>query len=125
VRQAAYRAHRANPRVLIMTFDNGVYEKLPLEQHVANYATSKFCLAPAGYGFSSRQYECVLVGCVPVVIQVRGVGRVRKRVWQPRWLSVLSCGPVCRSCVTVISRLAPTHTALVSQLLVGLCFAFP
>jgi len=52
-----------------MTFDNGVFEKLPLEQHVANYATSKFCLAPAGYGFSSRQYECVLVGCVPVVIQ--------------------------------------------------------
>ena len=69
MRQAAYRAHRANPRVLIMTFDNGVHEKLPLEQHVANYATSKFCLAPAGYGFSSRQYECVLVGCVPVVIQ--------------------------------------------------------
>ena len=32
---------------------------------------------------------------------------------------------VCRSCVTVISRLASTHTALVSQSLVGLCFAFP
>ena len=45
-------------------------EKLPFEQHVSNYADSKFCLAPAGYGFSSRQYECVLVGCVPVVIQV-------------------------------------------------------
>jgi len=69
VRQAAYRAHKAHPRVLIMTFDNGVQEKVPLTQHVQNYATSKFCLAPAGYGFSSRQYECVLVGCVPVVIQ--------------------------------------------------------
>ena len=46
--QAAYRAHKAHPRVLIMTFDNGVQEKVPLEQHVANYATSKFCLAPAG-----------------------------------------------------------------------------
>ena len=47
-------------------------------------------------------------------------------VWQPpRWLSVLSCGSVCRSCVTVIARLASTHTALVSQSLVGLCFAFP
>ena len=67
--QAAYRAHKAHPRVLIMTFDNGVQEKVPLEQHVANYATSKFCLAPAGYGFSSRQYECVLVGCVPIIIQ--------------------------------------------------------
>ena len=40
-------------------------------------------------------------------------------------LSVLSCGSVCRSCVTVIARLASTHTALVSQSLVGLCFAFP
>ena len=36
--------------------------------------------------------------------------------------SVLSCGSVCRSCVTVIARLASTHTALVSQSLVGLCF---
>ena len=32
---------------------------------------------------------------------------------------------MCRSCVTVIARLASTHTALVSQSLVGLCFAFP
>ena len=38
---------------------------------------------------------------------------------------VLSCGSVCRSCVTVIARLASTHTALVSQPLVGPCFAFP
>ena len=28
-------------------------------------------------------------------------------------------------CVTVTARLASTHTALVSQSLVGLCFAFP
>ena len=31
---------------------------------------------------------------------------------------------MCRSCVTVIARPASTHTALVSQSLVGLCFAF-
>ena len=37
----------------------------------------------------------------------------------------MSCGSVCRSCVTVTARLASTHTALVSQSLVGLCFAFP
>jgi hypothetical protein len=60
VRQAIYRAHRNDSRLLIMTFDNGVQEKLPFERHVANYAESKFCLAPAGYGFSLRQYECVL-----------------------------------------------------------------
>jgi len=46
-------------------------------------------------------------------------------VWQSVRLSVLSCGSVCRSCVTVIARLASTHTALVSQSLVGLRFAFP
>ena len=46
-------------------------------------------------------------------------------MWQSVRLSVLSCGSVCRSCVTVIARLASTHTALVSQSLVGLCFAFP
>ena len=32
---------------------------------------------------------------------------------------------LCDLCVTVIARLASTHTALVSQSLVGLCFAFP
>lgn len=68
-RQAVYRAHRHDPTALVMAFDNGVFEKLPMATHVANYATSKFCLAPAGYGFSSRQYECVFVGCVPVIIQ--------------------------------------------------------
>ena len=30
VRQAVYRAHRHDPRVLIMTFDNGVQEKVLL-----------------------------------------------------------------------------------------------
>ena len=69
VRQAIYRAHRNASGFLISTFDNGVFEKIPFEKHVENYAASKFCLAPAGYGFSSRQYECVLVGCVPVIIQ--------------------------------------------------------
>ena len=68
-RQAVFRAHRHDARAKLMTFDTGVLEKLPFEEHVRNYATSKFCLAPAGYGFSSRQYECVLVGCVPVIIQ--------------------------------------------------------
>ena len=33
-------------------------------------------------------------------------------------------GSVCRSCVTVTARPASTQTALVSQSLVGLCFAF-
>ena len=69
VRQAVYRAHKADPRALLMAFDHGVQEKLPFDAHIANYASARFCLAPAGYGFSSRQYECLLVGCVPVIIQ--------------------------------------------------------
>jgi hypothetical protein len=56
VRQGVYRAHRRHPRFKILTFDNGVQEKLPFPTHVDNYASAKFCLAPAGYGFSSRQY---------------------------------------------------------------------
>ena len=49
------------------------------------------------------------------------LGNFAQKLWQPRWLSVLSCGSVCRSCVTVPTRLASTHTALVSQSLVGPC----
>ena len=48
---------------------------------------------------------------------LRSVGRFR--------LSVLSCGSVCRSCVTATARLASTQTAFVSQSLGGrLCLAF-
>ena len=32
VRQAIYRAHRNDSRMLIMTFDNGVMEKIPFEK---------------------------------------------------------------------------------------------
>ena len=30
---------------------------------------SKFCLAPSGMGFSTRSYESIAQGCVPLVIQ--------------------------------------------------------
>ena len=30
---------------------------------------SKFCLAPSGMGFSTRLYESVSQGCVPLIIQ--------------------------------------------------------
>ena len=30
---------------------------------------SKFCLAPSGMGFSTRLYEAVSQGCVPLIIQ--------------------------------------------------------
>ena len=31
--------------------------------------SSKFCLAPSGMGFSTRSYESIAQGCVPLVIQ--------------------------------------------------------
>ena len=69
VRAAVWHRWRNDSRFLIHAFDHGVQEKLPFSQHAESYATAKFCLAPAGYGFSSRQYEAILIGCVPVTIQ--------------------------------------------------------
>ena len=68
-RAAVWHRWHNDSRFLIHAFDQGVQEKLPFAQHAESYATAKFCLAPAGYGFSSRQYEAILIGCVPVTIQ--------------------------------------------------------
>jgi hypothetical protein len=43
-------------------------------QHVGNYqeqlALSKFCLAPAGWGWGGRMKVALMHGCVPVIVQV-------------------------------------------------------
>jgi hypothetical protein len=43
-------------------------------QHISNYqeqlASSKFCLAPAGWGWGGRMKVALLHGCVPVIVQV-------------------------------------------------------
>jgi hypothetical protein len=31
--------------------------------------SSKFCVAAAGFGFSTRAYEAALAGCIPLVMQ--------------------------------------------------------
>jgi hypothetical protein len=36
---------------------------------VSTRSTSKFCVAAAGFGFSTRAYEAALAGCVPLVMQ--------------------------------------------------------
>ena len=41
--------------------------------------SSKFCLAPSGMGFSTRTYESVAQGCVPLIIQDEPVRRTRRR----------------------------------------------
>ena len=48
--------------------------------HIHNYqqmlSTSKFCLAPAGWGWGGRLKAAVLHGCVPVIVQVRASGQL-------------------------------------------------
>ena len=48
---------------------------------------------------------------------VTGAGACPSPAWRALRVekSVLSCGSVCRSCVTVTARPASTHTELVSQ----------
>ena len=43
------------------------------------------------------------------------LGKFAQDVWQPGWLRVLSCGSVCRSCVTVIARPASTVRTIWSE----------
>ena len=55
--------------MLLMTFDNGVKEKVALETHIRNYATSKFCLSPAGDGFGIRVGKGMQTNCLPLTAQ--------------------------------------------------------
>jgi hypothetical protein len=57
----------SNPQVMI--HEGGM---LPGQYaHMLN--SSKFCLAPSGYGWGIRLNYYVVAGCVPVIIQVCGV----------------------------------------------------
>ena len=42
---------------------------MPKSQYFEILQTSKFCLAPSGMGFSTRVYESIAQGCVPLIIQ--------------------------------------------------------
>ena len=46
-------------------------KQLDPREYLRVLQTSKFCLAPSGMGFSTRSYESMAQGCVPLVIQVR------------------------------------------------------
>lgn len=58
----------SNPQVLIHEghMDPGTYACM--------LNTSRFCLAPSGYGWGIRLNNYMLAGCVPVIIQVCAVG---------------------------------------------------
>jgi len=47
----------------------GVHKALDPREYLRVLQTSKFCLAPSGMGFSTRTYESVAQGCVPLIIQ--------------------------------------------------------
>ena len=48
---------------------------IPPHEYLRVLRASKFCLAPSGMGFSTRTYESVAQGCVPLIIQVRSFVR--------------------------------------------------
>ena len=48
---------------------SGVHAQLGPAEYLAVLQQSKFCLAPSGMGFSTRVYESIAQGCVPLIIQ--------------------------------------------------------
>ena len=64
VRQGLYKAHRNTPRI---TIKEG--HEANTEHYFEHMSTSKFCVAAAGFGFSTRAYEAALSGCVPLIMQ--------------------------------------------------------
>ena len=64
VRQGLYKAHRNTPRIVVKEG-----HEANRETYFRNMCGSKFCVAAAGFGFSTRAYEAAAAGCVPLVMQ--------------------------------------------------------
>lgn len=73
VRQMVYRTHNATAGFFLRDLRGdskfGVHKALPPREYMEVLQSSKFCLAPAGMGFSTRVYEAAVQGCVPLIIQ--------------------------------------------------------
>ena len=52
-----------------------MHKQLAPKAYLRVLRDSKFCLAPSGMGFSTRSYESIAQGCVPLVIQDEPVSR--------------------------------------------------
>lgn len=63
-----YEANKLGDRVLIS-------EKNRLPDFQDLVRSSKFCLAPWGHGWGNRLGLYMVMGCVPVIVQVRRAGR--------------------------------------------------
>ena len=68
-----YRAYNTSARFFLRDLRGdtkaGVRKMLAPAEYLGVLRNSKFCLAPSGMGFSTRTYEAVAQGCVPLIIQ--------------------------------------------------------
>ena len=64
IRQGLYKAHRNTPRIVVKEG-----HEANRETYFENMCGSKFCVAAAGFGFSTRAYEAAVAGCVPLIMQ--------------------------------------------------------
>ena len=64
IRQGLYKAHRTTPRIVVKEG-----HEANREAYYENMCGSKFCVAAAGFGFSTRAYEAAVAGCVPLIMQ--------------------------------------------------------
>ena len=73
VRQRIFRTYNLTDRFFLRDLRGdskfGVHKRLDPKEYLEVLKASKFCLAPSGMGFSTRSYESIAQGCVPLVIQ--------------------------------------------------------
>ena len=63
VRQGLYKAFRTTGRILVREG-----HEAKRERYFELMSTSKFCIAAAGFGFSTRVYEAATAGCIPLIM---------------------------------------------------------
>jgi len=64
VRQRVYDQHAHRPDFYVRWSNGGKFAR----EDAAAMSDSKFCLAPYGTGFGMREFDSLLLGCVPVLI---------------------------------------------------------
>ena len=73
VRQRVFRLYNQSSQFFLRDLRGdsimGKHKALPPHEYLRVLRASKFCLAPSGMGFSTRTYESMAQGCVPLIIQ--------------------------------------------------------
>ena len=73
VRQKVFRLYNQTERFFLRDLRGdsvkGVHKAMKPKEYLEVLKASKFCLAPSGMGFSTRTYESIAQGCVPLIIQ--------------------------------------------------------